>query len=160
MPVRPRYIAAVLLALLLLLTLAFIFGNSLKPADASNAQSGGFIAMLGRIFGLSPAVTENEGFRAVVRTLAHFCEFALLGAEVAALLLLLGAPRIAHAGGGLFVILVAVSDECIQRFVPGRTSDILDVAVDSAGGLFGLLLVLLAFFLFFRPRAKKHEGEF
>ena len=44
----------------------------------------------------------------------------------------------------IFCFLYACSDEYHQTFVPGRAGAMIDVAVDMAGVLFGLALVLLA----------------
>lgn len=49
---------------------------------------------------------------------------------------------LAIAGAALY----GVSDELHQRFVPGRTPDVLDVAADSAGAAAGALLALLVRF--------------
>ncbi len=68
----------------------------------------------------------------VLRKLAHLAEYAILG------MLLLRAvrrPAVALALGGLY----AVSDEVHQTFVEGRVGAPLDVAIDTAGALAGVL---------------------
>ncbi len=144
---RGRRCAAALLAALTLLTVLFIFSNSLKTGAASNAQSGGFIRLLGDLFCLPEELLSLPEFRSLVRSAAHFSEFALLGAELAGLLLLLRARRMAYVGGALVSALIAVADECIQIFVPNRTADAIDVLLDTTGALFGGALLLCLFFL-------------
>ena len=57
-------------------------------------------------------------------------------------------PRLTDRGDEIdlrkFCFLYACSDEYHQTFVPGRAGAMIDVAVDMAGVLFGLALVLLA----------------
>ena len=70
----------VLRIFLLLSTLAlmvFIFSNSTKTADVSSESSGRIMYMLNRI---CAALNLRYTFdQVIVRTLAHFCEFGLLG---------------------------------------------------------------------------------
>jgi VanZ family protein len=44
------------------------------------------------------------------------------------------------------VILYGISDEFHQKFVPGRTEDILDAAADSAGGILAAVAVYISAF--------------
>ncbi|MDR0898627.1 MAG: VanZ family protein, partial [Oscillospiraceae bacterium] len=73
----------------------------------------------------------------------HAVEFAALGA--AAVLLLTALRRVhahmlLHAAGA--VLAVAVADEAIQIFT-GRGAMVQDVLLDFAGGMVGLLVMLL-----------------
>ncbi len=83
-------------------------------------------------------------FNILLRKAGHVSEFALL--------FLLLRRAIAHTISGalpiniatiLVTVLYAASDEYHQSFVPGRTSSIYDVAVDSAGIAIGLLFLKL-----------------
>jgi VanZ family protein len=68
-----------------------------------------------------------------VAPLAHFLEYAVLGALVAYAV----APRTLTVRIALVLVLVcslyAASDEFHQSFVPGRTPDVADWAMDTAG---------------------------
>lgn len=77
----------------------------------------------------------------VVRTGAHFTEYAVLGIWLTLLLNAIGLrwPWLAWLGGTIF----AVTDEWHQSFTPGRVSDPADVLVDSLGLLLGVLLTAL-----------------
>lgn len=79
----------------------------------------------------------------VVRTGAHFSEYAVLGVWLTLLLNGLGLrwPWLAWLGGALF----AVTDEWHQSFTPGRTSDPKDVLVDALGVLLGVILTTLIY---------------
>jgi VanZ family protein len=69
----------------------------------------------------------------VLRKLAHAAEYAIL----AMLLTRAVAPRVAFLGAVAF----AVTDELHQALVPGRAARPLDVAIDAAGALVGLLVL-------------------
>ncbi len=122
------------LTALILLNLAFIWGNSALPAGASNAVSQGMMGSLSRLF---PFLAQ-EWFHVLLRKGAHFSEFALLG-----FLSGLRRPQTTwpeHLGFGMAV---AAVDETIQLYVPGRSSSLLDVWLDTAGFLTGAAVARL-----------------
>jgi VanZ like family len=91
----------------------------------------------GLIFGLSSMPDLGTGLGTwdlVLRKIAHFGEYAVLGAL---LLRALGREALA-AGAG---IAYAAGDELHQHFVPGRHAAFRDVAIDAAGVLAGVLLL-------------------
>jgi VanZ family protein len=72
------------------------------------------------------------GWDLLLRKLAHVTEYAILGA------LLLRATRRPVLAVGL-AALYAVSDEVHQHFVEGRHAAVLDVLIDTAGAVAGVL---------------------
>jgi VanZ family protein len=89
------------------------------------------------IFGLSSLPdlgTGLGGWDLVVRKIAHFAEYAVLGAL---LLRALRSEALAVAAG----VAYAATDELHQHFVPGRHAAFRDVAIDAAGVLAGVLLL-------------------
>ena len=91
----------------------------------------------GLIFGLSSIPDLGTGLGTwdlVLRKIAHFCEYAILGAL---LLRALGSEVLAVAAG----VAYAASDELHQHFVPGRHAAVRDVAIDAAGVVAGVLLL-------------------
>lgn len=86
----------------------------------------------------------------IVRKSAHFSEFAALGffllGHFRALALKKGLRRPA-LGALVTGVLYAASDELHQGFVGGRAPALLDVGIDSAGVLFGVLVMALLLFL-------------
>jgi VanZ family protein len=91
----------------------------------------------GLIFGLSAVPDLGTGLGTwdlVLRKIAHFCEYAVLGAL---LLRALGRQAPAVAAG----IAYAATDELHQHFVRGRHAALRDVAIDAAGVLTGVLLL-------------------
>jgi len=92
----------------------------------------------GLIFALSsvPDLGTGRGtWDFVLRKIAHFSEYAILGAL---LLRALGRAEVAVAAG----VAYAATDEWHQHFVPGRHAALRDVAIDAAGVLAGVLLLV------------------
>ena len=149
---KKRWIAVV--SVLLVLTLAFIWRNSMESIPESQAKSLDLVAILKPI--LEPIIGEGKVTDHFVRKTAHFCEFALLGAELRLLFLLLGFGTVQGHMNTLFAALAAgVTDETIQYFY-GRGSMVLDVVLDFCGAFFGAL-VLLLIALVVRHRKKRRE---
>ena len=119
--------------ILTLLWTAGIFLHSAMPAAASNAESGGVLAVVQMIL---PWITHG-----VLRKAAHFLEFAVLGILLTGTFH--GARNFTLAKPMLFAVLTAMTDETIQAFVPGRSPGIRDVCIDSCGAAAGMLLLFL-----------------
>lgn len=135
----------------ILLTLCFIFGNSLKGKEESAEQSGFFVDILKPLIDPENNISE-EDFDFFLRKAAHFTEFAFLGAELTLLALALSAlfkkPLCNFLGYSLFFALIfAVADEFIQSFT-GRGSLISDVLIDFSGSIVAFAIVLLIYYCF------------
>ena len=130
----------IITALLLILWVAFIFSNSMDNADASTLKSGAVLALLRRILGSEGAALTEF----IVRKTAHFTEFAIEGVLLFLVvkgyttrpLWFLGWPLLAG-------LMTALTDETIQLFSPGRSSQVTDVWIDFAGVVTGTLLAFL-----------------
>ncbi len=127
------------LLILMVLTVLFIWGNSVLGREASSAQSGwvrAFLQSLVDLLGLSIEVTMHG-----VRKLAHFLEYFVLGTEMT-LYALCGHKLDRHSIGGVLgtVFAVAFLDETIQVF-SNRGPMITDVWLDFGGAVTALLLV-------------------
>lgn len=128
---------------LLTVNLLFIWGNSLMPGDISGAFSSWVKDILTRVF---PGLNVGGGDRghALLRKLAHFSEFALLGTLLRWLFAMLQTCIFPQLGIPLLAgFLVACVDEIIQGFVPGRNPSFLDVGIDTAGVVLGIVLITL-----------------
>lgn len=124
-----------LCAVLLVGILGFIWGNSLLPAEISQAFSDWVKALL---FG-TPSGGGAGGGSGLLRKIAHFTEFAALGM---ALCWLFGMLRRKQIWPLLLGIGAACVDETIQCFVPDRGPGITDVVIDMAGVAVGMILLL------------------
>lgn len=125
-------------------TTVFIFKNSLQIAEVSSAHSRQIMETVNKLLGVAGIGPLSEY---LVRKLAHFGEFALLGFWFMLCLRVYTRRFVRHISWPLFFgLLVANIDETIQLYVPGRSSSVRDVIIDFAGvlaGLFAALLILL-----------------
>ena len=138
--------------LLILLTLSFIWGNSLLPAKDSSAISGGIFRWLKENLGEYLRGTEY-----LLRKLAHFSEFAGLGVVLTWFFHLMSQKGIhSFTMPLLFGCMTALLDETFQRFTPGRDPNVIDVWIDTAGVATGSLILLLVFFLW---QKRKHQSS-
>jgi len=132
----------VFLAITTIFTL-FIFMNSLMSGEVSSAQSGlitiPLTNFLNYLFGLT---LDASSVSLVIRKLAHFGEFLILGV-LWVLTLTSYSFRLQKAMQLTISIglLTALSDEFIQTFVPGRAGTLLDVLIDLVGVLVGVFII-------------------
>ncbi len=119
------------LIVLVIVTLAFIWGNSLGDSRESHGDSQRVSEYVKPI--LEPVVGAGKVTDQLVRKLAHFAEFGVLGCELAALLVVRGRVGLQGIANCLFAGLsAAMIDETIQIFTD-RGSQVQDVWLDFAG---------------------------
>ena len=126
---------------LIVLNLAFIWGNSLLPGEISAALS----SWLGGLLGLDG--TGAAGGTGLLRKLAHFSEFACLGFLIARMARLKGERgfhlfALALLGG----LLAACIDESIQLLTPARGPSLVDVWIDTSGVVIGIAALLCVYY--------------
>lgn len=135
----------VVFTLALIGCIAFIFSNSMKIATVSSASSGKVLDFLQRLLRRlgHPALAQRLTMH-LVRKLAHFCEYTLEGFLLMLCMRVYTRRYVRHISvpmlGG---VLTAMADETIQLFSPGRSSQVTDVWLDSAGVLAGILIALV-----------------
>lgn len=126
---------------LLVLNIAFIWGNSLLPGEISGAISNGLKAFLEMLIGVQEGPPGGGG---LLRKLAHFTEFACLGVLLRWLFGMLFAQKWQNYVWPLTVgVAVASVDETIQLFVPDRGPHIKDVGIDTLGLTLGICIISL-----------------
>ena len=123
----------------------FIFSNSMAVAEVSSVSSGRVLQLLQAVLrrlgmpGLAQRLTMH-----LVRKLAHFCEYTLEGFLLMLCMRVYTRRYVRHISvpmlGG---VLTAMADETIQIYSPGRSSQVTDVWLDSAGVLAGILIALV-----------------
>lgn len=140
----------------LVLVTLLIWGNSMRTATQSDQQSTSLLSWLTPW--LSAVGIQPEGFHTILRKLAHFSEYGLLGV-LWTMELWLGPHRKKRRGAMerlSFCMLTAFLDETIQLFVPGRSGEIRDVWIDTAGAWTGIVITtcLVCIAMKFRNRNK------
>ncbi len=151
--------------------ICFIFSNSMEKASDSAARSGDVVEMVQEVVSYvapnSPIATatgaEYDKLHHVIRKLAHFSEFALLGT-----LLIWCYFSYTLRKKLLFIpcavmLLVPTADECLQLFFEGRGAAVTDVCIDVAGCVFGgacaLLVVGLTLYILHKKKEKRARTE-
>lgn len=123
----------------------FIFSNSMAVATVSTGSSGRVLAWMRIILRRlgQPGLAEHLTMH-IVRKLAHFCEYTLEGFLLMLCMRVYTRRYVRHISvpmlGG---VLTAMADETIQIYSPGRSSQVIDVWLDSAGVLAGILIALV-----------------
>ena len=148
--------------------LAFIFGNSLRTGEESTKQSSTIVAAVQTVAGvIAPgsaiATATGEAYERLhgcVRVIAHFIEFAALGALMVWCCFAYTRKKRYLFIPFALIFLVPIIDETIQLFTKGRGAELFDVLVGTAGGVCGgLAAVGIACLIFFLLRAKTKKDE-
>lgn len=123
--------------------LIFIWGNSLLPAEISQAFSDWINQLLSAVLpGASGGIGQGSG---LLRKIAHFTEFAVLGALLAWRFGMLQKPKYLPF---LLGAAAACVDETLQMLAPGRSPRLTDVLIDVCGVLTGLSLLYFGYHYF------------
>lgn len=132
------------------LLLFFIWGNSLLPGEISGAISDWVKNLLAVLLpGEVPGVTTGGG---LLRKLAHFLEFAMLGASLTWLGSMAQRRKIWPLCCGCAAACV---DETIQLFVPDRGPSLKDVALDTCGVAAGMMVLLIGHSLLTKHKMRR-----
>ena len=146
--------------LLTVLILSFIFSNSAKTADVSSEQSEGLSKLLQNFV----VTFFNDSFTfhqasVIVRTFAHFAEFAALAfCSLGALENGFEHMKKRKTLALLFTAVSALIDETIQLFSEGRAFQLFDLFIDVLGGLAGILFFTLIAWLISFPSRRAKNG--
>ena len=141
----------------LVLTLGFIWGNSLQPVSTSVESSGGLFYKFKPIF--DSLFGEGSFTHSDFRKLAHFCEFFILGLEVSLLFLEINwlkkdkVYNLTTLG-----LIISVIDESLQM-ITDRGPAIIDVLIDCSGYLTAVGLVCFIVFFVKAIKAKKKKEK-
>ena len=127
--------------------MAVIFYMSSQTADDSDVLSSGICYRLCEIFvkgfeemDISRRLDMAASISFIVRKTAHFTEYTVLGILLACSFRSFESAR-PVLWPALTGSLYAVSDEIHQLFIPGRSGQIRDVCIDTAGVILGVLIV-------------------
>lgn len=137
--------------LVLVAWVCFVWGHSLVPGVASDAESLSVVARVSPLLG-ALGIRGTHAMNHVVRKLGHFSEYLVLGIVASWALrpaeksCAVGGPSlkdgVARAGTWTTLAvcaLVPCVDETIQLFIPRRSGMLSDVCLDMVGCACGLL---------------------
>lgn len=135
----------------LLSVMGLIFFLSAQNGEESSQTSGFIIELLILIF-------KGDIAHEVLRTFAHFFEYAVLGFLM---------YNVFYSFNVKFAFLIsialsfvyALSDEIHQIFVPERAFQISDLTVDLGGIILGTTVIFLLFTIVTKISLKKKKGE-
>lgn len=159
-----KHIIRYILMLMIIIVCSTIFKFSSDGASTSSKKSRAVSKGIIYTFLDGRNMSEEEMEEKVqviekgVRKLAHFSIYLLLGIL---LMLCCGTYKIENAVrfdiSVMLAFLYASSDEFHQLFVPGRSSEIRDVCIDTIGATIGIILVLFIFILIAKIKSIKSK---
>ena len=120
--------------------MGLIFYLSHQPATESSELSQGFTAMIIRFLAfIIPVTIDLDHIHFLIRKGAHFFAYFVLGFLIMTAL----GSRLSSVAKRVLIafaicLLYAISDEVHQLFIPGRSGEIRDVIIDSAGAIVGI----------------------
>jgi len=136
-----RDVWSLVFLVLITATLVFIWTNSMEAPAESSEKSQWVMKLLTPILELF--VGKGNVTEFLVRKLAHFCEFGLLGCELSLMLILRKRQTLQwYVNAAMFAFMVAALDETIQIFAD-RGSSLADVWLDFAGAVTGIVGVYI-----------------
>lgn len=141
-------IRRILFAILAVIWMVVIFSFSARPGEESEDQSikAGMVVCHIFVPGFDNMSEEQQVHMAQtidypVRKTAHATEYALLAGLVLGTVTA-GVINIRCVAISAFItILYAATDEFHQLFVPGRSTQVKDVLIDSCGAVIGMLVI-------------------
>ena len=155
----------ILNGLITLLLMIMIFGFSAGTADESSVLSLKVTEwLMGLIYPEYSALSADQQYgvfsmlHMLVRKLAHFGEYALLGAALRQFLWTFPL-RWPGTAAWIMATLYAVLDEWHQTFVSGRSGQLRDICIDSAGALAGVFLAAAATALIMEKLRKRPKED-
>ena len=137
----------------LILTIVWIFvifSFSLQIGSISSLQSGVITKIIASFFSTFNIHIELDVLRIVIRKLAHFTEYFILGCLVKQSSIDIKQSSILY-----FIFLIPILDEFIQSFVPERVMSIIDMGIDAFGILVGISFISLVYLILKKYRRNK-----
>jgi len=128
---------------LVIVWMAVIFSFSAQPAHESDGLSKSvilfIIGLAKRVMPLSDLAVDIATLNHLIRKVAHFTVYLVLGVLTVNSLKASGVPIFKAAIWALAICIVyAATDEIHQMFVPGRYAQVKDVLIDSVGAVVGI----------------------
>lgn len=150
---KKRKRVVIILSFVIIFTLAFIWIHSCMDMEESSEESGFFFEILCPFLELF--VGKGNATELLLRKLAHFTEFFVLGLELILYMRMIikASKPILMINAWVFGTLCALIDETVQIF-SGRGSMIADVWLDSAGCFCGVGIMMCVIVIVERKKKK------
>ena len=154
-------ILRIILIILLVIVFINIFGFSSQDSEESGNLSRTItVSITKNIKEIQELKSDEKNeildtIEKVIRKLAHFSEYTLVGILLMSLISTFNLKQINRFLISLGIgFLYACSDEFHQLFVPGRTAKFTDVLIDTAGVCIGCFIIYLILLVIKRYKAK------
>lgn len=136
--VNARKHTKLIFPILTLVWIFVIFSFSLQNGSISSLQSGVITKYIHSLLSNININLELKLLSLIIRKLAHFTEFFILGCLVRKSSLDLNRNDLL-----LYIFLIPTLDEFIQSFIPDRAMSVIDMGIDSLGILSGIIIITL-----------------
>lgn len=159
---KKKWILRILLTLSTVAFIGWIFSNSLKTAAESTVQSSFVKELVENFFNALVPGRDIEISEHVIRKLAHFCEYALMGFLLFFTYLSYTRRKLWFFIPSLVGIVIPFCDEGLQFFSDGRAPSFGDVGIDISGAAFGFLCAWAVYFVvlsILRAGRRKHSKD-
>ncbi|GCD12440.1 VanZ family protein [Clostridium tagluense] len=144
--------------LLCVIWLCVIFYNGTRQGEISQKTSKEVIKVASEVMKIPAASIDAAGVKFsdinyYVRKNAHFFQYFILSIFLCSVVRKIKLYKTSEIFLLLFLLLLfPVLDEFIQKYVPGRTSNVLDIIIDFSGGILAMLIYNIGY------KIRKNKG--
>ena len=151
-----KHVIRYILIICIIVLCCKIFALSSQDGGVSAGTSRQFTEILLKTFGLECNDRTIEIINPVIRKVAHFSVYMLLGFLTMCTCETFKWQKVYKFDfSTMFAFVFACSDELHQRLVPGRSGEFADVCLDTVGAMLGVLIVLAIALICVQIKKKK-----
>lgn len=151
-----KHVIRYILIICIIVLCCKIFALSSQDGGVSAGTSRQFTEILLKTLGLECNDRTIEIINPVIRKVAHFSVYMLLGFLTMCTCETFKWQRVYKFDfSAMFAFVFACSDELHQRLVPGRSGEFADVCLDTVGAMLGVLIVLAIALICVQIKKKK-----
>ena len=151
-----KHVIRYILIICIIVLCCKIFALSSQDGGVSAGTSRQFTEILLKTLGLECNDRAIEIINPVIRKVAHFSVYMLLGFLTMCTCETFKWQRVYKFDfSTMFAFVFACSDELHQRLVPGRSGEFADVCLDTVGAMLGVLIVLAIALICVQIKKKK-----
>lgn len=155
-----KHVIRYILIICIIVLCCKIFSFSSQDGGVSAGTSRQFTEIVLKILGLECNDRTIEIINPVIRKVAHFSVYMLLGALTMLTCETFKWQRAYKFDFSImFAFVFACSDELHQRLVPGRSGELADVCLDTVGAMLGVLIVLAIALICQKIKNKKETKQ-